>query len=65
MPKAERDKRAGELAEQLLELERREVALITAAQEQDGLEILHRQDCDPRAVLGIAIVTKVKALEAA
>jgi hypothetical protein len=66
MPKAEQIQRAAKLAEQLLELERQEVALISAAHEQDGLEILHRQDCDPRAVLGIVVAAaKVKALVAA
>jgi hypothetical protein len=65
MPAAERDKRAAELAGQLLELERCEVALITTAQEQEGIEILHRQDCDPRAVLGIAVVAKQRVQEAA
>jgi hypothetical protein len=65
MSKAERDKRAAELAEQLLALERYEVALIDAAHEQEGFEILHRQDCDPRAVLGIVVAAKVKALVAA
>jgi hypothetical protein len=61
MPKGEQIQRAAELASQLLELERCEVALITAAQEQDGLEILHRQDCDPRAVLGITVAVKQRA----
>jgi hypothetical protein len=65
MPSAERERRVAELAGKLLELERSEVVLITAAHEQDGLEILHRQDCDPRAVLGIVVVARVKALVAA
>jgi hypothetical protein len=45
---AERIKRVGEIEAQLLELERREEALIMRAAD-DGLEVLRRVDADPRA----------------
>jgi hypothetical protein len=55
MPAAERVKRVAELQEQLLELERREEALIMRAH-SDGLEILRRSDANPLAVLNCVIV---------
>jgi hypothetical protein len=64
MPKAEQIQRAAKLAEQLLELERQEEALIEMAA-SDGLDVMRRADADPRAVLGIAVAAKAKALEAA
>jgi hypothetical protein len=64
MPKAEQDKRASELAEQLLGLERIEEALIDSAQAQ-GQDIARRENASPAAVLGIVVAVKAKALEAA
>jgi hypothetical protein len=39
--------------------------LIDAAMSQDGVEIARRQDCDPRAVLGVSVAAKQRAQEAA
>jgi hypothetical protein len=64
MSAAEQSKRAAELAEQLLELERQEKTLIDAAL-AEGVDIMRRADADPRAVLGVSIAAKVKALAAA
>jgi hypothetical protein len=64
MPKAETDKRAAELAANLVELERQEESLIDLAA-SDGVDVMRRADADPRAVLGIVVAAKVKALAAA
>jgi hypothetical protein len=65
MSAAEQSKRAAELAEQLLELERQEETLIDAAL-AEGVDIMRRADADPAAVLGVSIVAaKQKALAAA
>jgi hypothetical protein len=64
MSAAEQSKRAAELAEQLLGLERIEEALIDKAA-SEGVDIPRRENASPAAVLGIAVVAKVKALEAA
>jgi hypothetical protein len=55
MPAAERLRRVAELETQLLDLERREEALVLRAA-GDGLEILRRPDASPVAVLGVAVV---------
>jgi hypothetical protein len=64
MPKGERERRTAELAEQLLELERQEEALIDSAQAQ-GQDIPRRENADPRAVLQITVAAKQRAQEAA
>jgi hypothetical protein len=64
MPKAERDKRAGELAEQLLGLERQEESLIEMAV-SEGLDVMRRENASPAAVLGIIVVAKQRVQEAA
>jgi hypothetical protein len=64
MSAAEQSKRASELAGQLLELERQEEALIDKAA-SEGVDIPRRENASPVAVLGITVVAKVKALEAA
>ena len=52
LPLAERPKKAAELDNQILELERQEEAIITQA-ETNGIRIARRPDADPRAVLGV------------
>jgi hypothetical protein len=64
MPAAERERRASELAANLEQLERQEETLIEMAA-SEGVDIMRRADADPRAVLGVSIVAKVKALQAA
>jgi hypothetical protein len=59
MSSGERMQRTAELDVQLLALERREEALITAAQEQ-GLVIERRPDASPLAVLNVEIATAAK-----
>lgn len=64
MPKAEREKRAAELAASLLELEWQEETLIDIAA-SEGLDVMRRENASPAAVLGIVVAAKVKALVAA
>jgi hypothetical protein len=51
---AERGKRVAEIEARLLELERREEALIELAQ-ADGIEVMRRSDASPLCVLGLVI----------
>ena len=50
-----RQRRESEVQSDLLDIERQESALVWSAMSQ-SLPIEHRADCDPRAVLGIALV---------
>ena len=52
LPREERFRQLVEIDSQLFQLECEEEALIEAG-EANGMEILRRADCDPRAVLGI------------
>jgi hypothetical protein len=54
MPTAERLARVAEIEGQMLDLERREEALVLRAA-GDGLEVLRRPDASPLAVLGVMI----------
>ena len=64
MPKAERDKQLAKLDDLILEIERSEERLIEEAQSR-GLDVQRRMRADPRAILGIRIVTKKEAKKAA
>jgi hypothetical protein len=64
MSAKERERRAGELAGQLLELERMEEMLIEMAA-SEGIDIGRRENASAAAVLGIVVIAKVKALVAA
>jgi hypothetical protein len=56
LPAKERQERVSQLTHSLLQLERREEALVSMAA-SEGIEILRRPDADPCAVLGCAVVT--------
>jgi hypothetical protein len=53
----EQAKRMGELTAEIERLSRLEEALISAAFEQDGTDVLRRRDALPAAVLGVAVVS--------
>ncbi|MGF1594623.1 MAG: hypothetical protein ACFCUW_15180 [Kiloniellaceae bacterium] len=61
---AERERQLAELADETLEIERREEALIRAAA-AEGIEIARRGDADPRAVLAIEFIGAAPALDLA
>lgn len=63
MPANARMRRVAELQEQLLERERYESALIERAA-NEGFDVPHRGDVDPRAFLGVTI-TQVQAQQVA
>jgi hypothetical protein len=54
-----RIKRAAELEAQLLELERREEALVMRAAD-DGLDVLRRPDANPCCVLGVVVTARAQ-----
>jgi hypothetical protein len=53
---ADRERQAAKVAEDLLDAERQEAALVWRALEQ-GLPAEHRTDCSPQAILGCQLVT--------
>jgi hypothetical protein len=60
----EREWRVDELMANLARLEADEEALIETAV-SEGLDMLRRQNADPKAVLGVVVAAKQKALAAA
>jgi hypothetical protein len=60
----EKAQRIDELTQRLDQLERQEEAMIDLAG-ADGVEVVRRPDAAPSAVLGVVVVTKAKAAQAA